>query len=748
MVHSSFSKPQVITSVLTTGYAGNLAKGQVAFVKDKAKKGLGAEVVSDFTGMNKKERIAIRVGEMTSPSNLRINEVPFKGTGFFPLDSILDIKSHIPSQVELKVDHLEAGYNGITDSTALFIPEGKSAVLDIVVCGEVASTFFGISEYIISKEVYRADGETMQEVIRRAVKELKEEKVPTATGWASITDELAQFLEIGVIDSSTDALAGTSWNFATVSIKDAGESNDLAVVQAQYPLYKVKRTDREDGTSTYSILKPASVTLAAVSITDVNVKNKGCETALAGYTALTGGVVYSIALEDNGADLSADVDGIAGYVSGTVNKVGNDNGVGTYLVVVTSELTDANKASFLAINAALGTASFTELGTVDTAWKKASTVTYAWVNGETCKATTKQYSIILPDTECGQSRLSELQAVYTDLVIEEGIPSGNAVQTVNLTGTSGTANIAVNGVNYLATFATDLATTEANFVTANAATILAATGTVVTYAGGLITFTDAAEGFPTITVTNATLTLAGTVSAIDYVTTASVGGCKRAYSTYVPTNLVCEECSDIFLQPFYATAPDTFQGVAWEEKVPVFDANAKMGIFVKGKPFYIQPESYEEDFVPYIETSLRVKSMSFGAQGSLALNWTGSIYDPNTEFAEVRKLQYASDVNNDAQALFGAERMGNQHFANKTIHKANLFARANMSQERLLKYSKKYVQFAVKYIDNGLSQGGASRSDITHEFRMIVEYGKHIDLQNTLNSLAGKLGLDAVNVIY
>src|SRR6187402_626292 len=123
MVHSSISKPQVITSVLSTGYAGNLAKGQLAFVKDKAKKGLGAEVVADFAGMNKKERISIRIGEATTPSNLRIQEVPNKSTGFFPLESILDIKSHIPSQVELKVDHLEVGYDGINDSTALYIPE-------------------------------------------------------------------------------------------------------------------------------------------------------------------------------------------------------------------------------------------------------------------------------------------------------------------------------------------------------------------------------------------------------------------------------------------------------------------------------------------------------------------------------------------------------------------------------------------------------------------------------------------------
>ena len=649
MVHSSISKPQVITSVLTSGYAGNLTKGQLAFVKDKAKKGLGAEVVSDFQGMNKKERIAIRVGEMTTPSNLRIKEVASKGTGFFSIDSILDIKAHIPSQVDLKVDHLEVGYNGISDSTALFIPEGKSAILDIAIYGEVASTFFGQSEYIISKEVYRETGETMQEVIRRAVKELKEEKVPSKTGWASITDELAQFLEIGVIDSSTGKLAGTSWTFSSVSIPDAGESNDLAVVQAQYPTYKVKRTAREDGVSTYTILHLATASIANVSIVDINVKNKGCAACPAGYSALTGGVVYSIALEDDGTDQSGLVDGLPGYVATTVEKVGNSNGVGTYLVVLDDALTDAEKTSFFATNDIAGTASFTELGSVEDACKKSATTTYTWVAGESCVATTKQFSIVLPDTECGTSRLTELQAVYSDLVIGEGAPTG---------------------------------------------------------------------------------------------------GCKRTYSTYVPTNLVCEECSDIFLQPFYATAPDTFEGVAWEELIPAFDVNAKMGIFVKGKPFYIYPEAHEEDFIPFVETSLKVKSISFGAKGSLLLNYDGSPYDPDTEFAPVRKLQYAQDVNNDAQSLFGAERMGNQHFANKPIHKKNLFARANMSQERLLKYSKKYVQFAVKYQDNGLSQMGASRSDITHEFRIIVEYGKHTDLQDTLNSLAGKLGLEAVNVIF
>jgi hypothetical protein len=743
MIHSSISKSLVIKDVLTSGYAGNLAKGQLAFIKDKAKKGLGAEIVSDFKGMNKKERISIRVGEMTTPANLRIKEVASKSTGFFSLDSILDITSHVPSQVSLKVDHLEAGYDGINDSTALYIPEGKSACLDIVIYGEVASTFFGATEFIISKEVYRAVGETMQEAIRRAVKELKEEKVPTVNGFASITDELAQFLEIGIIDSSNDALAGTNWTFSSINVTDAGESNDLAVIQAQYPTYKVKRTAREEGISTYTILHLASATIADADIVDVSVKNKGCANCPAGYADLVGGVVYSVALEDDGVSQVALVDDLPGYVSGTVEKVGNDGGTGTYLVVVDNELTSAEIASFIATNAISGTAVITKLGTVEDACKKSATTSYTWVAGESCKATTKQFSLVLPDTECGASRLTELQSKYPDLVIEEGKPTGNATQSVTVSTDGVALDIIVEGITYTTADAGTTTQTAAAFVVAHAASILTATGTVVTNPStNVILFTDSTIGFPVIT------SASQTVGAIDYVTTAAAGGCKRTYSTYTNTNLVCEECSDIFLQPFYAEAPDTFEGIAWEEFIPAFDEDAKMGIFVKGKEFYIQPEAFEEDFVPYVQTSLKIRSMSFGAKGSLTLNYDGNAYDPDTEFARVNRVQYAQDVNNNAVALFGAENLGQMFFTNKTTYKKNLFTRANLSKDRLLEYGKKYVQYAIKYKDDQLSQGGGGRSDVTHEFRMIVEYGKHLDLQGVLNNLAGKLGLEPVKVLY
>jgi hypothetical protein len=741
MLHGSISKPQVVASVLTSGHDGNLAKGQLAVVKDRGVKGQGLQVVSDFAGMSKKDRIQIKIGEMTTPANLRVKEVKAKATGWFPLESVLEITAHAPKLGELKVDHLEVGYDGINDSTALFIPEGKSSTFDIMLYGEVASTFFGQEEYLITKEVYRPEGVTMQEVIRKLVKELQEERVPVATGWASISDQLSQFLEIGVIDSENAALVGTSWTFSSINVPNAGESNDFAAIQAQYPTYKVVQTNRENGVTTYTILHPTSVSLSNASIVDVNSAFKGCADCLATYSLITGGVVYSISLEDDGTDQEGLVDGLPGYVADSVNKVGNDNGVGTYLVVLDDALTDAEKTSFLATNAIAGTATFTELGEVQDVCFKTATTSYTWGAGESCVAGIKQFSIVLPDTECGATRLSELQAAYPDLTIEEGLATGNATQTVTVS-TDAALAIVIDGTTYNTADAGTVAQTATAFFSAHAATILSVHGLTLTNpSSAALLFAGSAANFPTITAASQT------VGAIDYLVTATAGGCKRTYSTTVVTNLVCDQCDDIFLQPFQATAPEDFESISWEEKVTAFNEDALMGIFVKGKPFYIYPEQYEEDFVPYVETSLKIKSMTFGSAVNTILNYTGSIYDPELEFAPSRKLQYAEDVNNDAGALFGAERMGDKFFTNKDIHKGNLFARTNLSQERILKYHKNYVQYAVKFRDTALSQMGASRSDITHEFRMIVEYGKHTALEGVLNSLAGKLGLEAVHII-
>lgn len=88
-------------------------------------------------------------------------------------------------------------------------------------------------------------------------------------------------------------------------------------------------------------------------------------------------------------------------------------------------------------------------------------------------------------------------------------------KTAIITGTSGTANITINGVAYLATFASSLTQTATNFVTAHAATILARFGRCVVTSSGATVIVEA--GIPGLDVTvsapvNATGDLAGSVA--------------------------------------------------------------------------------------------------------------------------------------------------------------------------------------------------------------------------------------------
>lgn len=641
MLHAPHTKFHVVSTVLESGYDGNLAKGQLAVVKNKALKGKGKEVTADFDGMTQKDLIAFEIGEATTPNKQRTVEVPYISTGFFPIGNIVDIKAYAPSNVTLKLDHIEIGYDGINESTALFIPEGKAAVMDIVVEGLVASMFFGQESFIIQKRVYRAVGESMQAVTRRLVKELNEEVIPTATGWASTTDVLSQFLEIGVIDSTTTTTVGVNSVFSSLTLVNNGDSNALADVQAQYPNYTVVQTARDGDNTTYTIVRPqADPALASYVKTVVDVDGKGCAACLATYSLVDGGYVYHVSIEDDGVDLTTT---LAGLVTGEtqLDKLGNKDGRGTYAIVMPAIMA---QVAIDAIITARPEAEVKYLGEIKDVCSKTTTTTTAWVAGETCVATTKGFSIIVKDNDCGATRLPELQAAYPDLVITE------------------------DGV---------------------------------------------------------------------------VGGCKRKYNTTVPTNIVCPECSPIFLQPFYGEAPDNFEGISWEAVEETFDADALMGITIKGKPFFMYPEIYEEDFVPFIETSLKVKSASFGWREDDILNYTGSQYDVDLEFAKVVFVERAQDVNNLSQSHFGAEDEGKMFGTNKWKHKANLFARTNLSEERILKYHKRLLKYVVEFRDQGLSQGSASRSDITHGFGIMVEEGKHEAIQTILSKLAAKVGLEA-----
>lgn len=124
------------------------------------------------------------------------------------------------------------------------------------------------------------------------------------------------------------------------------------------------------------------------------------------------------------------------------------------------------------------------------------------------------------DTSIAAASIASSQVVNINSSTYQDQVAVAAVKTATLTGTSGTANVNINGVNYLATFATNLTTTAANFVTTHGPTIAARFGKcVVTSSGAGIIVTAGYPGMNVlVTVTNVSGDLAGSVAT----TTAAV----------------------------------------------------------------------------------------------------------------------------------------------------------------------------------------------------------------------------------
>ena len=137
--------------------------------------------------------------------------------------------------------------------------------------------------------------------------------------------------------------------------------------------------------------------------------------------------------------------------------------------------------------------------------------------------TANAYDAIVETVSLTDAADTEFQFVVNNSVIQNisailistEYPSltGNSSRVVTLTGTSGTANITVGGVDYLATFTTNLTTSANNFVTSHSAALLAL-GITVTANSGALTFVAATATFPTIARTNVSGDLSATIASV------------------------------------------------------------------------------------------------------------------------------------------------------------------------------------------------------------------------------------------
>lgn len=633
--------------VMTSGYSARLAKGQFGIVDKGANpSALGQAIVNSFPTTPKDRLFELRLGTADlsvnrSQTNKGYSSMPFK------LSEVVDISVSAPL-IGVKVDKMIIGYDGINADSAIVMANGDNEIIDITLSGE-AIGMLGYADARVTVQLFlTAPNEgafTMHEIVEKGVQRLKEIKLK---GGVPITE----YIKIQPVNSENPVtVSGVDYTFYSVLVPDSGRHSDLAKVQAQYPLYDVKREEDSGNISKYIILAPAGTVLSA-------------------YVATTKTIA------------DADCDGEPEVTTGTIN--------------------------------------------------------YSWVAGDTCTAIAKNFTIQLADDVCGQDKLDALEAMYPDLNILIDTPT--QVQTVNLTGTSGTANVTVGGVDYLATFATDLATTEGNFVTAHAAAILAATGATVTYAGGLITFTSPSGEMPIIVVANVSGNLAGTLGTLTGTGTAVTGvACQTVYRTQVFTDIVCEDCSPLLRDLFVAEAPFPFEMIYWVEEVPVYSDDALMGIYFEGLTNIFAGSEEYRDEIPFIYSSTRL-SVANIAPGAVNESFN---MGTNGRF-KVKLLEIASDPSGLGKDLFDLEERTRVYMTGAKRHEGNNYARLILGEEALLKPLKQYILYSIKIKTDRFAQSWSGEVRENFNYLIAVEVGFNTNVETLVNALATAAGLPTV----
>jgi len=722
--------PLVEGNVRTSGKSLSLGVGELTFVDLSKTTKDGVKILDGFTtSLTPTSKLAIRMGEpknnvSRSEDNKAISTIPFK------VADVTNIYVDAPVREGVLVDDFVIGWNG-EEGSEISLDNAENEVIELTLKGDLMGmTGLPDSRHIATVNLTapitgtKGTDWTDHEIVENAFIELKNYKLP---GNIPITN----YVDISLVNSENPGtLPGTPQTFYNLIYSDDGTQSNLGSVQAQYPALDVKKLKWESGKTTYSAIA-ASLPAAYQPVSDFILK--GCSSCPSGYTEIAQGVVYEVVLENDGVDATSAVQGLPGAVGGSavLNETVGDTT--TYSVVTDNELTEAEIQNFIDSNL---TALINLISKdVSDLCESAAPSTVVWVAGEACNSTTEDYTIVLKDGECGNSRLEEVKAAFPTLTVTE-VDNGKESHAVTVTGTGGTANVTIAGTAYLVTFATNLTTTVANFVTAHGAAIETAKGYVVSGSGAVITLVGATS-IANPTIANATGDLAGTV-----VTVIASNACQRKYKTTVNTTLVCSECDPIFRDIFESEAPGIFDNVSWKKIAKVYSATAKMGIRVKGIRAQIGGNELMRDEMIFFDGSVEISLV-----GGFS-NYVNESYLAGTnERFTVKYFSRKADAQNLGGNLRKYEEEAQMHFRGRVRYVGNNYAKLVNGQETRLEGFKQYIIYSVTIAPLKFASDLQQPQNGAYTYHFITPLGKQEALEGMLNKLAAAAGLPQVQAV-
>lgn len=725
--------------VKTSGGSNHLAKGQLAAVHQSKGTADGLKVISSFAGEPKDQKfITLRVGKEKKAPGRSYSDKDFS-TVPFSLNEVVELSVSAPKITEHIVDEVVIGYDGTPGSEFKFKTGDAYFRLALELKGGAIewrggkgdTEFVAVNIDIPACDPFEDCVECngcasvdSKAIVMEAVERLRRKQL---TGGKTVAD----FIDITPVLSCDNDVTATliPYNFYTLDVCDTGDDSAKAIIAAQYNV-PVKRVNRKGSISTYEILATSAPAAASIKVASFM---PGCDTCPQDYVTQAGGYVYAFTIEDNGTSQIALIQALANYATGTAVRQGSNAGVGFYTAAFTAKLSDAAIAAFVATAGASSTATVELVGKVADLCTTTAAATIAWNLDRTLNAVKESYYIWLPDTNCGDSRLEELQSVYSNLTV-------NLAQKreATLTGTAGTATFTIAGTTYVATFATSLAQTAANFVSTHAAALSTNKGIKVSASGAVLTFENLRDAFPTITVANTTNDLNATLAAVANIE----AGCQTKYVTSVITNLVGEECDPIYKNAYLSEAPASYENADWvkfADSTTEKSGNCKAGIRFKSRVFTLDGDEALRNLVGFTETSTQIK-VAAGFPDEIR-EGIGRLPKGNFEGKYLSRQQHRTHLAGNLRHL---ENEGRAYFGGLNNDKDYLGRLLRGETSNMQDNTVQFIQYKLKISSFNHTQGFAGRINDDINYNFFVEVGRHKDLENLLNKLAAAAGREGV----
>lgn len=425
-----------VGSVMTTGGSLDLPLDTAGIFsknpRKTTKKGLSA--IGDFAGVAKDELLTLMFGTKKDTGKKGSNKND--RTLDFSLRDIKKVGIAHPKNPEQKFDYWRVGWDGIDDNTTFKFHKGQTLEFQMTV-GGIAATFFNdVDQYTVRTLINvpndEADGicEELGDICTpvdcrehtlNMVRNLNDYDLPGG-------QKLSQFFDIyPIFDTPTSPESTTVYNQYCLDYCGFGGDHELAAVAAQYPGFEVSR---DPMTEKFVMMREASEGAPTAYSETVASILKGCEDCPTGFDEIPGGVVYAVAIEDDGEDMTDVIETLGSTsvpgegeeppvvtVNAVVTKTGQDFGVGHYVLAIATEIDAAELATFVEDNP---TAIVKYVGTTEAFCEDDTVTTHAWEQCGSCETSTAKYRIMVPD-DCNGSRLEDLQEAYPDLEITEVI---------------------------------------------------------------------------------------------------------------------------------------------------------------------------------------------------------------------------------------------------------------------------------------------------------------------------------------